>query len=282
MSDTKNPFSLHNVRVKDKLDPQYGGAPTIGVGMLQEVAYLVALNNPLWLLTGCVRYHNRVDRFEVVQDGETLGVIKESYYRGEYCVEVENTRIAAMRERNGGYRSKDINKILAKIKKSFSRRTIGEHIAEAHNRIENVLGTQGYGKNREHQSAVTSLERELVIFARNDAATQAAFSAYLHAHGKDALSRQEKELRLEAMTIESIRHKYTRGNAIVVLKVDGKYLVKQGEEAILLDDNSLPQKIRGKLGMLKLVDDEHSITGVGCRVNSETFVIIEDEEGEVK
>jgi hypothetical protein len=63
-----------------------------------------------------------------------------------------------------------------------------------------------------------------------------------------------------------------------VVKDGGKYLVKVGDDVQLYDDNSLPEIMRGRLGMLKLVEAEYFIEGVGCRVNDEVFVVLMDEE----
>jgi hypothetical protein len=45
----------------------------------------------------------------------------------------------------------------------------------------------------------------------------------------------------------------------------------------LFDDNTLPDWMRGKLGMLKLVAVEQFVSDTGCRVNDETFVLIVEE-----
>ena len=47
------------------------------------------------------------------------------------------------------------------------------------------------------------------------------------------------------------------------------------------NDSSLPNDVRMKLGMLKLVDDDQFIENIGCRVNSYTFVVTL-EQGETK
>jgi hypothetical protein len=39
-------------------------------------------------------------------------------------------------------------------------------------------------------------------------------------------------------------------------------------------------ELRGKLGMLKLVEKEQMVTGIGCRVNDEIFVLILENEDE--
>jgi len=42
----------------------------------------------------------------------------------------------------------------------------------------------------------------------------------------------------------------------------------------------LPESMRGKLGMLKLVDSGFFLSDVGCRVNDEVYVVKVDEEKE--
>jgi hypothetical protein len=54
-------------------------------------------------------------------------------------------------------------------------------------------------------------------------------------------------------------------------------MVKIGQDVQIYDDNTLPESMRGKLGMLKLVEAEHFISSVGCRINDEIFVVLTEE-----
>jgi hypothetical protein len=63
----------------------------------------------------------------------------------------------------------------------------------------------------------------------------------------------------------------------LVVRDMGKYLVKVGDKVDLYDDNTLPQDIRMKVGMLKLVGDEQYLTDIGCKVTSEIFVLLVDK-----
>jgi hypothetical protein len=58
----------------------------------------------------------------------------------------------------------------------------------------------------------------------------------------------------------------------------GQYIVRVGDNVQLYDDNTLPVEMRGKLGLLKLVEKEHFIDSAGCRVSEDVFVVVLDEE----
>lgn len=40
------------------------------------------------------------------------------------------------------------------------------------------------------------------------------------------------------------------------------------------DDATLPMDYRGKVGLLKLVDDGQMVAGNGCRISRNTFVLV--------
>jgi hypothetical protein len=89
---------------------------------------------------------------------------------------------------------------------------------------------------------------------------------------------EKERIDSEMLTIEKVKQHFENRTAAVVVKDGGKYLVKVGDDVQLYDDNSLPETMRGRLGMLKLVEAEYFIENVGCRVNDEVFVVLMDEE----
>jgi hypothetical protein len=81
----------------------------------------------------------------------------------------------------------------------------------------------------------------------------------------------------EMLTIEKVKSQFENGKTALVIKDDGKYLVKIGDAIQLYDNNTLPEDMRGKLGMLKLVEAEAFVSNVGCRINDEVFVLVVEE-----
>jgi hypothetical protein len=81
----------------------------------------------------------------------------------------------------------------------------------------------------------------------------------------------------EMLTIDKVKSQFEAGKTALVIKDDGKYLVKMGDAIQLFNDNTLPEDMRGKLGMLKLVEAEAFVSNVGCRINDEVFVVVMGE-----
>lgn len=273
-----NPFSLANVVLAEKYQGNGLCSKVCNKTILNDVIYTLAYEKPMWTFVASeADYQHKAHTFEVRHDGELLGTITTTYYRGDYCAEIENYRISQTRERRGGYRTQDLGRAVAAVKKMFGRRNTNEALAEGRKQAERVLREQSWGKSRAYQTAAHTLEKELLDFCKKDLAVQAAFSSHLTMLGKLHLHTKTEEAQSEMVTIESIKDKFEAGKTTVVLRVDGKYVVQTGDKVEILDDNALPHSIRGKIGMLKLVEDEHTITDVGCRVNSETFVILNNE-----
>jgi len=88
---------------------------------------------------------------------------------------------------------------------------------------------------------------------------------------------EAEKLNTDMLTIESVRKKFSSNNAALVIKDQGKYIVKTGADVQVYDDNTLPENLRGRLGMLKLVEAEHFISNTGCRISDEIFVVLTEE-----
>jgi hypothetical protein len=101
------------------------------------------------------------------------------------------------------------------------------------------------------------------------------FKKYAIVNGQAHQLAKLREAEAEMLTVTDIESKFKsdKGTSLVLLS-NGKYVVKTGDEVQLYDDNTLPVEMRGKLGMLKLVEPEQMIEGVGCRATTEIFVLL--------
>jgi hypothetical protein len=109
------------------------------------------------------------------------------------------------------------------------------------------------------------------------------FTDYCERHNRnasDALSSGVK-LRLEIKTIEDIANKFDKHQTCLLIRHENSWIMRIADDVKVCNDSSLPNDVRMKLGMLKLVDDDQFIENVGCRVNSYTFVVTL-EQGETK
>jgi hypothetical protein len=285
-----NTLELSNVEISDKLKAratEHKCEITFVDRLIDPVIQRLATLNPLWRFVATDMTYSsdnqlRATAFSVVEHGEELGTIERHYHGREYVIHVCNERIGKDRVRRGGYKTADADKAILKAKKMFYKLKPTERIENAVKAANAVIATQ----KRRKDNAKYDHERTV-----RDAATKfilgTGFSLFLeHIETWAEIDRNRitkatnemERISVEMMTIEKVKQHFENRTAAVVVKDGGKYLVKVGDDVQLYDDNSLPEIMRGKLGMLKLVEAEYFIENVGCRVNDEVFVVLMDEE----
>jgi len=77
---------------------------------------------------------------------------------------------------------------------------------------------------------------------------------------------------------------YNDNNGVTVrIESNGAYLVSRrandGFDAVTYTDATLTDHLRGALGLLKLVEDKGYISGVGARVNTNLYFVMDKKEG---
>lgn len=285
-----NTLELSNVEISDKEKKSAadsGRAITHVHNVIDPVIQRLATLNPLWrFVTTDTAYapdnNLQVVGFKVLEHGEELGTVSRQYHGRNYIIEVSNERIGKDRVRRGGYRTADADKAILKAKKMFYKRKPSELLEKAVGLANGVIAQQERRRNNEKYKHENEVRDAAVKFILGT-----GFPLFLEHiqtwHDIDrnritkAMSEKER-ISVEMMTIEKVKKHFEDRSAAVVVKDGGKYLVKVGDDVQLYDDNSLPEIMRGRLGMLKLVDAEYFIEDVGCRVNDEVFVVLMDEE----
>jgi len=278
-----NLFALSNVEVHPKISKQMDefekleNPPTD----MCRVVMTLAMANPLWRFVVSERSGFKPTGFEVVDSGEVIGKIGRQYYRNEYKIALSNDRISSKRERTSAYRTSDVDKAILMAKKMFFRLNPSERIGKAHKAAAEVLADQTHQKHRLHRSSESETRNAATEFIMG-----AGFHLFLaHVNGLPEAERapilknieKSNSLKFDMLTIGSIREKYENEKAALIIKDEGKYLVRTGQDVQLYDDNTLPIEMRGKLGILKLVEAEHFVSNVGCRISDEIFVVLTEE-----
>jgi hypothetical protein len=227
---------------------------------------------------------DEVVTFKVMANGQELGSISRMYHGRDYVIAVTNHRIAESRTRGSEYKTKDVDKAVLKVKKTFAPRNPKELLAEAQKEAGRFLNQQENGKARALNKHEYGINEVMMEYAKG-----AGYEGFLtHVQTLEPRFRDvvlahiqgEKELRMEMKSIEEIRRQFENQIAALVVRDSGKYLVRIDDNVQIYDDNTLPENMRGKLGMLKLVDAGFFLSDVGCRVNDEVFVVKVDEEKE--
>jgi len=257
---------------------------------LNEIMWKVITENPTWEFrvpeyyatirsaTEDERARIAITKFVVFKDGEQIGIIDRDYRydQGGHVFSITSNAIRNERERVGAYRTKDAKKALAAIKKTFSNKSVGERMNDALGEAARAISRQSSRKRGDHQSILHSLIPLMKTFAFVENGD--AFKNYAIRNNQAHQLAKIKETEAEMLTVTDIESKFKtdKGTSLVLLS-NGKYVVKTGDEVQLYDDNTLPLDMRGKLGMLKLVEPEQMIEGVGCRATTEVFVLLTAE-----
>jgi hypothetical protein len=257
--------------------------------LIDPVVQRLAVLNPLWrFVVESVTYDNstepqslKVTDFKVMEAGEELGTISREYHGSNYVIQISNERIGKDRVRRGGYKTTDADKAILKAKKMFFKLKPSERIDKAMKDASGVIHQQARRKDREKYDHANTIQTAAHKFIMGT-----GFSLFLEHIKTMAESEQIKIYKAQAeyerigeemLTIDKVKSQFENGKTALVIKDDGKYLVKIGDAIQLYDNNTLPEDMRGKLGMLKLVEAEAFVSNVGCRINDEVFVLVVGE-----
>lgn len=281
-----NIFEFNNVVLNpDLVKAGYSKSNLRARTVLAETIRRLAPMYPLWQFVALnMNGVNEVDTFKVFANKEELGSIYRTTVRGYSAIAVSNHRISDSRLRGSAYTTKDVDKAVLKVKKMFAPLNPKERLTEARKEAGGFLTQQMHSKHRQLDSS-RHYAREAMLQYVIDVG-YAGFLAHVQtlASGQreKVLEHVESEARLsmEVKSIEEIRQKFDTGVAALIVRDSGKYLVKIDDNVQIYDDNTLPENMKRNLGMLKLVDAGFFLSGIGCRVNDEVFVVSADEEKE--
>ena len=286
--DASTAMTLSNVTISDKLlnGRRKSEFDFVVEKPLNEIMWKVITENPTWEFqiqeyygqlkseTMDSRPRITVSKFKVFKDGEEVGVIDRDYRydAGGYIFSITSNTIKQERERVSAYRTKDAKKALAAIKKTFNPKSLSERMNEAFGEATRAIARQSSRKSADYQNTLRNLSPLMKTFAFME--MEEAFKKYAIRNGQAHNLAKLQETEDEMLTVTDIESKFKGAGTSLILVANGKYLVKTGDEVQTYDDNTLPVEIRGKLGMLKLVEPEQMIEGVGCRATTEVFVVL--------
>lgn len=250
--------------------------------MLKSVIAKLATDKPLWDFIAVKTNICDVTEFVVEGlNGERLGEIGFDLHGRNHCVFVRNKRISDKLSRSDRYKTTDTDKAVLKVKKMFGSMSTNERISVAVVKAAEVTNQASNHKWAQIREVEVKIERVSSQYVKEEG--YETFITWLKSQttqkAKETLEGVDNKVRLgiEMLTIQKVRDHFNEGKAVLVIKDGGKYIVKVGDKVDLYDDNTLPQEMRGKLGMLKLVEAEQFLTDTGCRINDETFVLILEE-----
>lgn len=283
---------MNNVEFDAKLTKRMADEPDLKItgviSLLEPVVLRLATLNPLWRFV-VFDYHYRfggncfASAFRVYDQGEEIGRIGRTHRGRTEVISISNDRISNQRVRANAYMTADADKAILKAKKLFYKLKPDERMNDANAKATTVIDNQSHRKNREKRDYTSKLRDVALEFISTDEG-MLAFVGWVKTLPESQQAPIQKAMnetvRLsdELITIEDVRKKYGDSKAALVVRDGGKYLVRLLDSVQLYDDTTLPDEMKGKLGMLKLVEAEHFITNIGCRISDEVFVLLMNEE----
>lgn len=282
MSVTNNAMDLPNVHAPETKELVSAYKVT---SVLATVIWELALKNPMWTFKA-TNFSWAVDdkqqktmvvnKFVVSHNWETLGSIEKGYKSGP-VIEIESHRITT---RQNNYRTDNSEKAIAKVRKTFKPRSVLEVAAEAVGTADTVVRQEHHGKDRVVRKYQEEIKQKAIDYVTKGPGYN-LFLEYAKQQGDKSVANSLEMMQIatdELSTIEGIKTAMGAKKSALIVVDEGKYLVKINDNVQLYDDTTLPAEFRGKLGLLKLVNEKQFITDVGCRVNKEIYVLKLDEQ----
>lgn len=250
---------------------------------LKPLIEALALKYPQWTFESLYNSTNHstkteeANRFKIVDKREELGTIGKDYCRSGYRFQIDNHRINAMRERGSGMKTVHLDKAIKHVGKFVGKKNINEKLSEAKQVAENGLG-----------QVASSKQWKLREIWNNDEAS-AELQKYLLGVFPDALTMLDPKVinRLEdlptriteKLELDDMTKQLRLGNMHLVLLDGMDYALQKGNEPPTIKaSEQLPDYMRRAIGLLKLVEDNQVIHGVGYRANANTFMVVNKEE----
>ena len=214
-----------------------------------------------------------VVRLVVFESGVEIGSISRSYSSGDYKMGISNDRIAKKRHRTDTYSTGNVDKAMLAIKKTFSKPNVEERVDKVYTQAIGVVRDVYWQKDRECDNAKGEVQAEATKYVFKEGFP--AFMEHLKTMNKLKLIDKQAEMVAEMQTIQAVRKLVDDREATLIILDGGNYIVKKRGEVTIVPSADLPEDMKTKLGMLKLVEPEQFVSGVGARVSTESFVLVD-------
>jgi len=282
VSKTKHPLNAHNTYLT-----YAAGADQVIVDRAKEsivhpfmvpLIEALQLKRPHWEFEatgfgarGIGEYSNNVlhDTFHIYDNGDRLGTIEREYYRDANTYAASNHRISNKRQVGMRKKSKHLKVIASEILKEFYPLTIDELATEKYKKAHTAMQQATYKDRRAHMSNVDTLRDSMLAYLTTGN-RWADFEATQDVPG--VMKAKAEHLKLA----ESARVASEIGSAphIVLIERPRDIIIKhfdRSAQSTSLD--ALPDHIKTALALLKMIDVNTIIDGVGVSTDEDTFYI---------
>lgn len=220
--------------------------------------------------------------FEIFDKDEYIGEIGFDYAsRGNTVYVIRNERIEKERERGPAAKTKDLKKAIKILGKKFGAKTLQERLQEAIRWCDHGLGDAVNSKGRAFRNAYNEvLINYLHEYVVNNWETIKQVAA---SKGADAAFLEKfPDTYYDHVETNKISNSFDSDRGVVVVIHGADYAVwdlsKKEDKVTVYSTNDLPDWIKRGVGMLKLIEKNNLISGVGYKAEDGSFFVAKGEE----
>ena len=273
-------MTYENIKLKKHDKFGEGEKESVIDPFLKSFIEKLALKYPQWTFeeSYCNNNHNdktyEAYRFNVVDKREVLGTIDKEYINGgggwRYCV--DNHRINGVRERGRGMKTIHEDKALKHVGKFFGKKNVNEKFTEA---TQVISGALGHIHNQKRWDLSHKWERVQSHAQKFIVENYAQFASGITDSKIVTNLEQLPSSFAEYNSVDAMQNALQKGDAYIVF-IDGlNYSIQKGKDPLEIKaSEELPDFMRRAVGLLKLVEDNQVIDGVGVRANETTFLVM--------
>jgi len=278
-------FAVYNVE-KERQAKRMGRdfqpvRPYLRHGML-ELLETLAAKRPLWRFVGSGFVSSGfISAFDVFDGEEKLGKLDHTLnynYRVSSTKRVDefklyNDRINSKLDRRDHKTTGKVSIAVTTVLKEFGAKTNGELIVDAKQQLAKVATELSMSAERKMTNAAWDLRPKMTEdFIANP-------EVYAHRPWYEVLGKKYLEAAMVDSKATELKNRITNMQAgRIVIQRDDTYIIVDNVNSAVYTHQTLPFDVRSKLGMLKLVDPETYLDGVGVKTKDTGFYYILNNE----
>ena len=218
-------------------------------------------------------------RWTVFLDGEELGEIGKDYYGHKQCYTISNDRIRDKRERGWAAKTSKIEQAKKIIMKNFRPKDLKEMMQDCMSTVHGGVSSNGY----ESSNTYSRLLQRLAHYLAADMETN--LDTYIQIARRAGYT-EEQEFK-EAIETNKIhrsmeRCRKAKKGAVVLIHGDTYAVQTDDGQFYTYENATLPDLLKRRVGMLKLIENGQTLINVGYRENENRYYVsLEEDNGAI-
>jgi hypothetical protein len=217
-----------------------------------------------------------ITSFDVFEKREKLGVIgKEySYGRRHNMYTIENFRTSEALTRASHVKTSDTKKAIKLVEKYFKPINPSEKMTKLVDEAYSAIHRQSTAKRKEQarHGRIINEDSERFLNTHRDELKKFIPNEQTRTHVDEYFT-----VKSEIQILDDMQNNMLNPRMLKVMQHENTYYFKNGGELRAHTAEELPEDIRHKLGILKLVDDGQAVEEIGFRHNTEMFILYREQ-----